>query len=133
MANARNAQRAVLLALTMLTAVSGTLAVAQSKKAGAAKAKGPAVAKSTPEEIASAEETYKTKCSICHAADGNSPIPNMSFADGEWRHGATVPEVVKTITNGVPGTAMMPFGTQFSAGEIAALARKVRTFDKKLK
>jgi mono/diheme cytochrome c family protein len=80
-----------------------------------------------------AEEIYKTKCQVCHAADGNSPMPNMSFADGVWRHGSTIKEVTNTITNGVPATAMMPFKTQLSPAEIAAMARYVRKFDKKLK
>jgi mono/diheme cytochrome c family protein len=76
---------------------------------------------------------YKSKCSVCHAADGNSPLPNMSFADGVWKHGTTVKEMVNTISNGVPGTAMMPFKTQLSPEEIEGLARYVRKFDKNLK
>jgi mono/diheme cytochrome c family protein len=83
--------------------------------------------------VASAEEIYKTKCAVCHTLDGNSPIVNMNFADGEWRHGSTVKDVIKTISDGVQGTAMMSFKTQFSPGEISALARKVRSFDPKLK
>ena len=79
-----------------------------------------------------AAEIYKTKCQVCHA-DGNSPMPNMSFADGVWRHGSSIKEVTNTITNGVPATAMMPFKTQLSPAEIAAMARFVRKFDKKLK
>lgn len=80
-----------------------------------------------------AAELYKTKCIVCHAADGDSPIPNMSFADGVWRHGSTVAAVSTTITNGVPQTAMMPFKEQLSKEEIGALARYVRQFDKTLK
>ena len=80
-----------------------------------------------------AAEIYKTRCQVCHAADGNSPMPNMSFADGVWRHGSTIKEVTNTITNGVPATAMMPFKTQLSPAEISAMARFVRKFDKKLK
>jgi mono/diheme cytochrome c family protein len=80
-----------------------------------------------------AAEIYKTRCQVCHAADGNSPMPNMSFADGVWRHGSTIKEVTNTITNGVPATAMMPFKTQLSPAEITAMARYVRKFDKKLK
>lgn len=76
---------------------------------------------------------YKTKCSVCHAMDGNSPLPNMSFADGVWKHGTTVEAMVTTISNGVPGTAMMPFKAQFTPEEIEGLARYVRKFDKKLK
>ena len=37
------------------------------------------------------------------------------------------------ITNGVPGTAMMPFKTRFSEQEILELAKYVRHFDPKLK
>ena len=123
---------ATVLALMMVAGATSSIALAQAaKKKGASKADGgPA---STPAEVASAEEIYKTKCAVCHTLEGNSPLPNMSFADGEWRHGSSIKEVINTITNGVQGTAMMPFGTQFSPGEIAALARKVRKFDPKLK
>ena len=80
-----------------------------------------------------AQELYVQNCQMCHMPDGNAAIKDMNFADGEWRHGSSVKEVMNTITNGVQGTAMMPFKGQFSEGEIAALARKVRGFDKKLK
>ena len=80
-----------------------------------------------------AAELYKTKCLVCHQADGNSQImPNMSFADGVWVHGSSIKEVTNTITNGAPGTAMMPFKGQLNGAEIAALAKFVRQFDKKL-
>jgi mono/diheme cytochrome c family protein len=79
-----------------------------------------------------AEALYKSKCQVCHAADGNSPLPNMSFADGVWKHGSTVKEVQNTITNGVPGTAMISWKSQLSPEEIAALAKFVRHFDPKL-
>jgi mono/diheme cytochrome c family protein len=80
-----------------------------------------------------AAEIYKARCQVCHAVDGNSPMPGMSFADGVWKHGSTIKEVTNTITNGVPATAMMPFKTQLSPAEISAMARFVRKFDKKLK
>ena len=130
MVNARTVSAAC-LALVMVAGAGSSLALAQAaKKKGAAKGAGPAP---TAAEVASAEEIYKTKCAVCHTPDGNSPIPNMNFADGEWRHGSSIKDVMQTITNGVQGTAMMPFKGQFSEGEIAALARKVRGFDKKLK
>jgi len=79
-------------------------------------------------------ELYQTKCQACHMADGNSQVaPNMSFADGVWVHGSTLKEVQATITNGVPGTAMISWQEQLSPAEITALAKFVRKFDKKLK
>ena len=65
-------------------------------------------------------------------ADGNAALEPMNFADGKWKHGSSVKEVAATITNGVQGTAMMPFKTRFSEQEILALAKYVRAFDKRL-
>ena len=79
-----------------------------------------------------AEELYKANCVMCHMPDGNAAIPNMNFVDGKWLHGSTPAQLAKVITNGVPGTAMMPFKTRFSEKEILALAKFVRQFDKKL-
>jgi len=80
-----------------------------------------------------AEENYRTTCQPCHMADGNAALKPMNFADGEWKHGTTVADLAKVITNGVPGTAMMPFKTRFSEQEILELAKYVRHFDPKLK
>jgi cytochrome c oxidase cbb3-type subunit 3 len=80
-----------------------------------------------------AEELYKTNCQACHMADGNAALEPMNFADGVWKHGSSVADVAKTITNGVPGTAMIPWKDRFSKKEILALAKYVRHFDKTLK
>jgi mono/diheme cytochrome c family protein len=81
-----------------------------------------------------AQALYEAKCQVCHMADGNSQImPNMSFADGIWKHGSTLKAVQTTIMTGVPGTAMVSFKEQLTPAEIAALAKFVRKFDKKLK
>ena len=130
MMNARTVGAACVV-LVMMTGATSSLALAQAKKKGTAKASAGPVP--TAAEVASAEEIYKTKCAVCHTPDGNSPIEQMNFADGVWKHGSSVKELMTTISEGVPGTAMMSFKTQFTPGEIAALARKVRTFDPKLK
>jgi mono/diheme cytochrome c family protein len=80
-----------------------------------------------------AEENYKATCLPCHMADGNAALKPMNFADGEWKHGTTPQALAKVITEGVPGTAMMPFKTRFSEKEILELAKYVRKFDPKLK
>jgi len=97
---------------------------AQDAAAGAGAAKGAKV---------DGEAVYKEKCVVCHLADGNSPVPNMNFADGVWLHGSSLKEVTNTITNGVPNTAMMSWKAQgLTDEEIAAVAKYVRHFDKKL-
>ena len=81
----------------------------------------------------SVQELYTQNCLACHMADGNAALEPMNFADGKWRHGTTVKELAKVISDGVPGTAMMPFQARFTQAEIVALAKYVRTFDKSLK
>ena len=77
---------------------------------------------------------YKKHCQMCHMADGNNTVvKNASFADGVWVHGSSVEELAAVIKNGVKGTAMLPFAKKLGDPEIEALARYVRTFDKKLK
>ena len=57
----------------------------------------------------------------------------MNFADGKWVHGSKLAEVAKVISEGVAGTAMLPFKAQLSPEQVAALAAYVRAFDKSLK
>ena len=132
--NVSKGQRAVTVAVSVALGAGMTFAHANPQVGtSTAPATQAAAAGDTAAADTKAAETFKTKCSVCHAVDGNSPLPNMSFADGVWKHGTTVKEMVTTISNGVPGTAMMPFKTQFTPEEIEALARHVRKFDKKLK
>ena len=96
----------------------------------------PAAAGGRKEEPAASEATvdlYRSKCQACHLAEGNSPIEPLNFADGKWTHGSKPGEVAKTITEGVTGTAMLPFKAQLTEQEISALADYVRSFDKSLK
>jgi len=79
------------------------------------------------------KELYKTKCAACHLADGKGAMPEMNLTDTTWVHGSSVAEIVKVITEGVPGKAMVSFKAQLSDDEVVALAHYVRTFDKTLK
>jgi mono/diheme cytochrome c family protein len=76
-------------------------------------------------------EVYKVKCQACHMADGNSPLEPLNFVDGTWKHGDSVKQIAGIISEGVPGSAMLPFKSQMTPAEVQALARYVRSFDKK--
>jgi mono/diheme cytochrome c family protein len=113
-------------------ALALVMAAAPAAQSGDAPAR-PAAKKAAPAAV-DAKALYEAKCQVCHMADGNSQLmPNMSFADGVWAHGSTQKAVETTITNGVPGTAMIAWKEQLSPAEVAALAKFVRKFDKKLK
>jgi mono/diheme cytochrome c family protein len=99
-----------------------TLAVAQK----------PAPQPSAPASTAAQQkalENYQRTCQPCHGPEGKSTVPNMSLADGEWKHGNSVAEIARTIAQGIPGTPMLPNKDKFTKAEIDALARLVRSFD----
>jgi len=108
----------------------------RARAAGTLLALAVAAVVSRPVSARAADEAtldlYKAKCQACHMAEGNSPIKEMNFADGEWIHGSKLADVVKVIEEGVPGKAMLPFREQLTKEQIEGLAKYVRTFDKKL-
>jgi mono/diheme cytochrome c family protein len=75
-------------------------------------------------------DLYKAKCQQCHMADGNSPLEPLNFADAKWIHGDKIDDLAKIISEGAPGTAMLPFKSLLTPEEIEGLARYVRSFDK---
>ena len=121
-------------ALTLFGGTALALAFALSASPAAQAAGDAKPAKAAAPAAVDAKAVYEARCQVCHMADGNSQImPNMSFADGVWKHGSTLKAVETTISNGAPGTAMVAFKEQLTPAEITALAKFVRKFDKKLK
>jgi mono/diheme cytochrome c family protein len=65
--------------------------------------------------------------------DGDSPLEPLNFTDTAWKHGSDPAKVSAVIAKGVPGTAMLEFGSKLKPAEVRALAAYVRAFDKTLK
>jgi mono/diheme cytochrome c family protein len=118
-----------LATLTLSLACALTVTSASAQNASAQSRKKPVFA-ATSTEI-DAAGLYTANCERCHG-NGNSETKELNFADGDWRHGSSQADVIKTITDGVAGTAMLPWKDRFTEEEIAALARYVRNFDKSL-
>lgn len=114
--------------------MTSTLVVLGICALGAAAANQDGAARKTPTPAeAKAQQNYEQVCQPCHGPRGDSPMPTMSFNDGEWLHGSSTKEIVKTISEGVPGTAMLPQKGRFTPEEILELAKLVRSFDPTLK
>jgi len=81
-----------------------------------------------------AQEIYAATCQACHGPEGKgSPLMKGSaFVGRQWKHGTTEAAMIKTITEGVQGTMMLPFKERLKPEEIAGLAALVRSFDPKL-
>lgn len=76
-------------------------------------------------------ELFTANCQPCHGPDGKGTpaFKDLAFVGRtKWKHGSTQADVVNTITNGAPGTAMLPFKGRLSSAEISALASLVRSF-----
>ncbi len=69
---------------------------------------------------------YAANCAVCHGANRQGtpptfpPLTPTSLADD------SVASIAQTITNGVNGTAMQPWGAKLSADQINALANFVK-------
>lgn len=115
----------VLLREAIVAAVLLSVSLAPAARAADAAPKGQA-----PQASEATLEVYKAKCQQCHMADGNSPLEPLNFVDATWKHGSSVKEIAKVISEGVPGSAMLPFKGQVPDDQVEPLARYVRSFDK---
>lgn len=74
---------------------------------------------------------YKSKCSMCHGADGKgyAAVKTPDFTDPKVQASLTDKQIADTIKNGKPNTMMMPFGSQLKDDEIQELVKQIRSFD----
>src|ERR1700704_2560102 len=82
-----------------------------------------------PADIAYGARLYDAQCTTCHGANGDG-VGGVDLRTGKFRNGATDQDLVRVITNGIPGTGMQAF--KFDPSEIAgilAFLRKLHTFD----
>lgn len=110
-----------------LLLVSAVLAVT-----GYAAAEPPPLTQATKATEAT-RKLYASNCQACHGPDGKSPMKEMTFVGRAWKHGTKTADMIEVITDGVPGTVMMPFKGRLTEAQIRDLARYVRSLDKTLK
>lgn len=83
----------------------------------------------------SGEALFNEKgCATCHGAQGKGDGPvgaalkpkPRNFSDAQWKYGSDLATVIKTISNGSPGTGMAPYKGVLTDAEIQAVAEHVR-------
>ena len=119
--------RSIVLVAAIVASVSGYAAAERPPLTQATKAT------EATEATEATKKLYASNCQACHGPDGKSPMPEMAFVGREWKHGTKTADMVKVITNGVPGTVMMSFKGRLTEQQIKELAAYVRSLDKKLK
>jgi cytochrome c oxidase cbb3-type subunit 3 len=78
------------------------------------------------EKMEEGKETFNTYCASCHRADGGGLIgPNLT--DTYWIHGGTLPDMYKTVVNGVLEKGMPPWGKTLKPDQLAEVVAYVST------
>lgn len=86
------------------------------------------------EKVSLGEKVYTKNCSVCHGDKGNSAYwaqnglnpPPRDFTSPGAQGDLTRQRMIHSVTNGRPGTGMMPFNTRLSTEEIAAVVGFIR-------
>ena len=79
---------------------------------------------SDPDAVALGKATYATSCAACHGAAGGGLIgPNLT--DDYWLHGGTLPEVLRTVSEGVPAKGMPGWGKLLKPEQVSAVVAYV--------
>ncbi len=87
---------------------------------------GPVVLPAAESDMMAGRENYLKICAACHGIEGNGIPPVFpSLTDGEWLHGGTPEEVVRSISRGYPEKGMIGYESQLSKNEIEQLAAYV--------
>lgn len=82
----------------------------------------------TADDIAEGERLFSSTCTGCHGAEGDA-VFGVDLGHGQFRNSSTDEDLVRTIRNGLPGTAMPPnrFSDPQAANLVAYLRSRVAT------
>lgn len=93
---------------------------AHPQDAGGASPEQLAALAADPAAIESGKAVYTTNCASCHRADAGGMIgPNLT--DEFWIHGGTLPEIQKTIIDGVLAKGMPNWGKLLKPDQVNAV------------
>ena len=79
-----------------------------------------------------ADQVFDQLCSSCHGADLSAGVGG-SLVDGEWKHGSSDADLMKSIKEGNPQLGMTPFGTVLDDRQIRSMVIFIREKEKQAK
>jgi cytochrome c oxidase cbb3-type subunit 3 len=78
-----------------------------------------------PKAITQGAVLFRQECVFCHGVAARGGMRGPDLTTGSWNHGGADADLVRTITGGVPGTAMPP--NSLKADEIWQIVAYLRT------
>lgn len=118
------------LLLALLGLAVPVLATPQDATPDAPRGDRPPPSRKAPDE---GRALYVQNCARCHGDEGRGDGPTQvfppprNFREGGFSFGNTEVAIMRTIANGIPGTAMTPYAEVLSEEQRRALARYVRS------
>jgi len=87
-----------------------------------------------PQELQQGQKIYSANCAVCHGDKGNTALwarsglnpPPRDFTSERARKELTRERMIHSVTNGRPGTGMMPFKSKLSNEEIGHVVDFIR-------
>ncbi len=80
----------------------------------------------TINDVEAGARLFRANCAICHGLDG-SALPAADLRRGQFRRGSTTDDLFRTISNGIPGTAMPPISlTGSQLWQVVAFVHSLR-------
>src|SRR5258706_4158598 len=74
--------------------------------------------------VAEGVRLYNANCAACHGSDGDF-VSGVGLRSGKFPRASTDSDLVRIITNGIPGTAMPP--TAFTIPQVTAIVAYLRS------
>ncbi len=78
-----------------------------------------------PKAITQGAVLFRQECVFCHGVAARGGMRGPDLTTGSWNHGGADADLARTITDGVPGTAMPP--NRLKADEIWQIVAYLRT------
>lgn len=104
----------------------GEFKKAQAEKAAAVTPEALTALSKDTAKVAEGKEIFTANCVACHGQSGGGTVgPNLT--DEYWLHGGQPDKIFKTISNGVPNTAMLAWGSQLGAQKVQSVTAYVLT------
>ena len=76
--------------------------------------------------LAAGRATYEANCAACHGAAGGGLIgPNLT--DDYWLHGGALPEILRSVADGVPAKGMPAWSKLLKPEQVSAVVAYVAT------
>ena len=83
-----------------------------------------------PADIAYGARIYDAQCTTCHGSNGDG-VGGVDLRSGRFRNAISDQDLVRIVTNGIPGTGMLGF--KFDGAEVSgiiAYLRNMNSFDR---